>query len=85
MLPRHEAVNNLKGRSVERSNMINTQNIVLDPMSNAMNIMKRGICSNTMIELSATHPHQSQVINQGQGATVGPKAHHSSFDDDQLM
>ena len=69
MLPRHEVMNNLKCRSVEGSGVIDNQNIALDPTSSAVNVTKRGICSNTMIELSAAYPHQSQVFNQGQGAT----------------
>jgi len=69
VLPHHEAVNNLKCRSVEGSGVIDTQNIALDPTSNAVNVTKRDICSNTMIELSAAYPHQSQVVNPGQGET----------------
>ena len=62
VLPHHEDVNYLKCWSVERSCMIDPQNIALDPTFNAMNVTECGICPYIAILFSAVHPHQSYVI-----------------------
>ena len=50
--------------------MVDTQNIMLDPPCNTMDVIERGTRPKTMIQFSASRTPQSNVVNQWQGCSV---------------
>ena len=60
----HQIMNNLQHRPIKRSSMVKTEDIVLDPVSNAMNISKGRNCFEPTVMLSASSIHDGHVLYQ---------------------
>jgi len=60
----HQIMNNLQHRPIKRSSMVKTEDIVLDPVSNAMNISKGRNCFEPTVMLSASSTHDGHVLYQ---------------------
>jgi len=56
--------------------VVYTQDIVLDLMSNAMDVSKRGTRPETTILLGASRTHQSHILDQREGYGVLRKGKH---------
>ena len=63
VLPGHKIVDNLQHWPIKRGSVVKAKNIVLDPASNAMYVMKSGIGFEPSIMFSAASPHHGQVLN----------------------
>jgi len=64
VMPSHKVVNNLQHRAVKRSGVVQTQNIALDPSSNAMHITKGGTGLKPSVLFGAAGPHNGHVVNE---------------------
>ena len=56
VLPGHKVMNNLQHRAIKRSGVVQTQNIALDPSSNAMHIAEGGTGLKPSVLLGAAGP-----------------------------
>ena len=70
VLPGHEVVNYLQHRPVERSGVVQSQNIALDPSSNAMHITESGTGFEPSVLFCAAGPHNGHVVNEWKGVAV---------------
>ena len=70
MLPSHKVMNYLQHRAVERSGVVQTQNIALDPSSNAMHITEGGTGLEPSVLFGAAGPHNGHVVNEWKGVAV---------------
>ena len=70
VLPRHKIMNDLQHRAVKRRRMVQTQNIVLDPSSNAMYIPVGGSGLKPAVLLCTASPHDGHVINERKGVAI---------------
>ena len=70
MLPSHKVVNYLQHRAVERSGVVQSQNIALDLSSNAMDIMEGGTGFEPSVLFGTAGPHNGHVVNEWKGVVV---------------
>ena len=70
VLPSHKVMNNLQHRAVKRSGVVQTQNIALDPSSNAMHIAEGGTGLKPAVLFGASSPNNSHVVNKGKGVAM---------------
>ena len=70
MLPSHKVVKCLQHRAVESSGVVQSQNIALDPSSNAMHITESGTGFEPSVLFCAAGPHNGHVVNERKGVVV---------------
>jgi len=70
VLPSHKVVKYLQHRAVKRSGVVQTQNIALDPSSNAMHITEGGTGLEPLVLFGATDPHNGHVVNEWKGVAM---------------
>ena len=70
VLPSHKVMDNLQHWAVKGSGVVQTQNIALDPSSNAMYIAECGAGLKPAVLFSATSPHNGHVINEWKGVAM---------------
>ena len=70
VLPSHKVMNNLQHRAVKGSGVVQTQNIALDPSSNAMHIAEGGTGLEPSILFGAAGPHNGHVVNEWKGVAM---------------
>ena len=75
-LPSSEAMNNLQCKSVKKGGVVYTQDIKLDPTSNAIDVSKCGAHPEITIMLSASCTHQSHILDQREGCDVLKRGRH---------
>jgi len=63
-------MNNLQNWPIERSGVIEAEDIALDPMSNAMYVPESCACFEPTVLLSATSTHDGHVFYQRKGLAM---------------
>ena len=66
----HQIMNNLQHRPIERSSMVKAEDIVLDPVSNAMYIPKSYTSFEPTVLLSVSSTHDGHVLYQRKGLAM---------------
>ena len=70
VLPSHKVMDNLQHWAVKGSGVVQTQNIALDPSSNAMYITEGGTGLEPVVLFGAASPHNGHVVNEWKGVAM---------------